>query len=122
MPDAPAPPPAASVPPPVLPVPAAAHRPLRLALVMSTEVGMRTQYLNWRAALDVDGPALRVDPVWTPITWWQSDGRLEQLPLLPHAAKTRLRCFLEMQAGLSQAPFDALLAAMPELFRWRAGA
>ena len=58
-------------------------RPLRVGFVMSTEVGLRTQYLNWRECLS---PDMGVDPTWAVIEWRQEGGLLERLPLLPVGA------------------------------------
>ena len=82
---------------------------LRIGFVMSTEVGWRTQYLNWRACLK---PEMGVDPVWIPIQWWKEGGLLERIPGLPSGIKARIRSRLEFQEGLKNAPFDALFVTV----------
>lgn len=86
---------------------------LRVGFVMSTEVGLRTQYLNWRHGLSRH-PTIR--PEWIVINWWKDGGRLERSPLIPRAIKTRLRAYLELHVGLSNGPFDALFVAAPDVF------
>ena len=88
-------------------------RPLRVGFVMSTEVGMRTQYLNWRDCL---GPELGVDPTWAVIEWRQEGGLVERLPLLPAGAKSRIRAQLELRHGLGHAELDLLFVAIPAVF------
>jgi glycosyltransferase involved in cell wall biosynthesis len=83
----------------------AAKKNLRLGFVMSTEVGWKTQYLNWRDGLT---PALGVDPEWIVINWWDQSGLLENLPLMPPGMKARIRSHIELRAGLTKGPFDAL--------------
>ena len=92
-------------------------RRLRIGYVMSTEVGMKTFYLNWRGGLT---PEMRVDPEWIIINWWKPDGLLEQLPLVPGGVKSRLRAMQELHAGLRQGPFDALFVQVASLLlgRW----
>ena len=77
--------------------------PLRVGFVMSTEVGLRTQYLNWRTCLP---PEAGIDPTWAVIEWWHERGRLERLPGVPHLVKARLRSRLELRAGLGDRPLD----------------
>jgi len=81
-----------------------AARPLRVGFLMSTEVGLKTQYLNWQQGLT---PDLGIEPEWIVIHWWKEDGLLERLPL-PHGLIARLRARLELRAGLARGPFDAL--------------
>ena len=94
-------------------------RPLRVGFVMSTEVGLRTQYLNWRTCL---GPEMGVDPTWAVIEWYSQNGRLERLPFLPGAVKSRIRAQLELRKGLGQHELDILFVAVPSVFygqdRW----
>lgn len=94
---------------PVVPVP----RRLRVGFVMSTEVGMRTQYLNWRECLP---PEANVDPTWAVIEWWHPQRTLERLPLLPRPLKTRLRAQLELREGLGGRDLDMLFVANPAVF------
>lgn len=86
---------------------------LRVGFVMSTEVGLRTQYLNWRECLP---PEANIDPTWAVIDWWQDGGIVERLPLLPRAVKSRLRAQLELRAGLGDQVLDMLFVAIPAVF------
>jgi glycosyltransferase involved in cell wall biosynthesis len=88
-------------------------RPLRVGFVMSTEVGLRTQYLNWRECLS---PDMGVDPTWAVIEWRQEGGLLERLPFLPVGAKSRIRAQLELRRGLGQTELDVLFVAIPAVF------
>ena len=87
--------------------------PLRVGFVMSTEVGLRTQYLNWRTCLP---PEAGIVPTWAVIEWWHDTGRLERLPGVPHLIKARLRSRLELRAGLGDRPLDALFVAAMAVF------
>jgi glycosyltransferase involved in cell wall biosynthesis len=78
---------------------------LRVGFVMPTEVGWKTQYLNWRNGLSDD---LGIDPEWIVITWWKEGGLIERLPFLPAGVKARTRAQIEMRYGLAAGPFDAL--------------
>ncbi len=88
---------------------AAPPRKMRLALLMSTEVGLRTQYLNWREHFpDLDD----VEPVWIVMDFWQDNGWVERLPLLPGGIRARMRGQLEVAAALRQGPFDGIFIAV----------
>ena len=93
---------------------AAMRKTPHVGLVFSTEVGMRTQYLNWRKTIDEGNPLLK--PTWVVIDWWQEKGWIENLPLVPHGIKAALRCRAELARGLAQGPFDALFLAQFSLF------
>lgn len=80
-------------------------RSLRFAFIMSTEVGLRTHYLNWREYFPTD---MGIEPCWIVIDFWKSDGAVERLPL-PQAFKARLRAQMELRDGLKKGPFDATL-------------
>lgn len=81
------------------------HKPLKIGFIMFTEVGLKTQYLNWRNALTKD---TGISPVWIAISWWEEGGAIERLPLLPNGVKARLRGQAQLRQGLENAPFDAL--------------
>jgi glycosyltransferase involved in cell wall biosynthesis len=81
------------------------RRRLRVGFIMSTEVGLKTQLLNWQRGLTED---LGVDPEWVVITWWQDGGFIERLKVVPAAVRTRLRALLQLRRGLNAGPFDAL--------------
>ncbi|MCC6728087.1 MAG: glycosyltransferase family 4 protein [Chthonomonadales bacterium] len=90
---------------------AVAH--LRVAFIMCTEVGLRTQYLNWRAGLTRDHD---IDPVWIEVDWWRPEGLLERIPVVPRAVKARLRAQLEIRDGMTAGPFDAVFVAGHTLY------
>jgi glycosyltransferase involved in cell wall biosynthesis len=80
----------------------------RVGFIMRTEVGLKTQYLNWRAFL---APEYGIDPEWITIDWWREGGLVERLPLVPGEVKVRLRAWSDLRAGLARGPFDALFLA-----------
>jgi glycosyltransferase involved in cell wall biosynthesis len=82
-----------------------------IGFIFSTEVGLKTQYQNWRAALTRLAPAL--SPDWIVIDWYKPDGLLERLPLLPPGIKARIRSQLQLEEGLKRGPFDGLLIGAP---------
>ncbi|MDR3709360.1 MAG: glycosyltransferase family 4 protein [Capsulimonadaceae bacterium] len=92
------------------------NRPLRFAIIMSTEVGLRTHYLNWRSHFPTD---LGIEPHWIVVDYWKEGGRLERLPL-PTGVKSRLRAQIEIDEGLSQGPFDATLIGVHSALASRA--
>jgi glycosyltransferase involved in cell wall biosynthesis len=108
---------------PDMPANARSGSPSHIGFVMSTEVGLRTQYLNWRAALERGD--LSVTPEWIVIDWWHENGLLERLPGMPHGAKSLLRSRVELRKGLAQArangPLDALFVATAPVFQGQAG-
>ncbi|WP_125206196.1 glycosyltransferase family 4 protein [Capsulimonas corticalis] len=81
---------------------------------MSTEVGLKTQYQNWRDGLT---PDLGVDPEWITINWWKPGGTVERLPGVPHKVKSMVRSSLELREGITRGPFDALFVACGIVFR-----
>jgi glycosyltransferase involved in cell wall biosynthesis len=80
----------------------------RLALIMSTEVGLRTQYLNWREHFPDD---LGIEPVWIVMDFWKDGGMVERLPL-PRTIRGRIRGQLEVADALRQGPFDGIFVAV----------
>ena len=80
----------------------------RLALFMSTEVGLRTQYLNWREHFPTDGD---VEPVWFVIDFHKDGGMIERLPL-PAGIRGRIRGQFEVAEALRQGPFDGIFIAV----------
>jgi glycosyltransferase involved in cell wall biosynthesis len=94
-------------------------RRLRIGIVLSTEVGLRTFYLNWRECLPDEAG---VDPTWVVIDWWQEGGLIERLPLVPRWIKSRIRGQLELRDGLRDREFDLLFAGPSVVFygnEWR---
>lgn len=80
-------------------------RVLKMGFIMFTEVGLKTQYLNWRNSLK---PETGIEPIWIPISWWQEGGWIERVPGLPKGIKARLRGQAQLREGLAESPFDAL--------------
>jgi glycosyltransferase involved in cell wall biosynthesis len=80
---------------------------------MSTEVGLRTQYLNWKACLT---PDLGVLPEWIVIDWWKEGGLIERTPFLSPNMKASVRAEIQLREGLKRGPFDALFVAQERLF------
>ncbi len=80
---------------------------LHIGFVMSTELGLRTQYLNWRQGL-VD-PQISAD--WIVIDWWEPYGLFKPLGRKINSAITRTIANRHLQAGLKHGPFDALFLA-----------
>lgn len=78
---------------------------LRVGFVLSTEVGLKTQYLNLRRGLTND---LGVAPEWIVVDWWRPDGLIERMPGVPAGVKARLRAQQQLRCGLDRGPFDAL--------------
>jgi len=85
--------------------------PPKMGLIFSTEVGLKTQYQNWRSSLDAQ--ALSRRPEWIVIDWYQENGWIERLPFLPAELKVRLRSQQQLLNGLRKGPFDYLLIAAP---------
>jgi glycosyltransferase involved in cell wall biosynthesis len=83
----------------------------RIGFVFSTEVGLKTQYLNWRETFARLAPPL--SPEWIVIDWYQKDGLLERVPLLPSGVKARLRSQLTLHQGFQGRHFDGLLIGAP---------
>src|SRR5689334_12619595 len=86
---------------------------MRIGFIMSTEVGLRTQYLNWRSGLT---PDLGIDPEWVVIDWWNPNGVLERMPGFSIEVKARARAEMQLRAGLRRGPFDALFVAQERMF------
>ena len=81
----------------------------KIGFIFSTEVGLKTQYQNWR-----DNVArLPLNSEWIVIDWYQEGGWIERLPLLPQGLKARLRCQQQLQQGLRKGPFDYLFIGSP---------
>src|ERR1700722_6176235 len=80
----------------------------RLALLMSTEVGLRTQYLTWSQSFPTD---LDIEPVFIVMDFWKDGGFVERLPL-PGGVRGRIRGQLEVAQALKQGPFDGIFIAV----------
>jgi glycosyltransferase involved in cell wall biosynthesis len=85
----------------------------RIGFIMSTELGLRTHYLNWRNGLT---PDLGVRPEWIVVDWWKHYGLVECLPLVPDTIKARLRAEIQLRTGLRNGPFDALFVGQERMF------
>jgi len=82
---------------------------MKFAFIMSEEVGLRTQYLNWKNNFPSD---LGIEPHWIVISFHKPGGWIESLPGLPSFVKTRLRAAMEVREGLRTGPFDATFVAV----------
>src|SRR5262249_22295400 len=76
-------------------------------------VGLKSQYLNWRACLTSD---LAIEPEWITIDWWKDGGFIEKLPMLPAGLKARIRSRIQLREGLAKGPLDALFIAGHTIF------
>src|SRR5579862_2767430 len=90
---------------------------LNIGFIMSTEVGLETQYLNWRHNLPED---LGIRPEWIVVEWWREHGMLERLPV-PHGPTARLRAYSSLRRGLARGPFDALFVAQERILHRASG-
>jgi glycosyltransferase involved in cell wall biosynthesis len=81
--------------------------PLHIGFVMSTELGLKTQYLNWRHGLKEPG----VDPQWIVIDWWQPYGLFLPFGRAVHSLIARFYAQRDIRQGLACGPFDALFLA-----------
>jgi len=82
-------------------------KPFRLALVMDTGLGWRTNYQNWREHFPKD---INVEPTWIVLSddapvW------IDRVPGIPGRAKAFLRHALILREGLQRGPFDATFIA-----------
>ncbi|HEY3329964.1 MAG TPA: glycosyltransferase family 4 protein [Capsulimonadaceae bacterium] len=82
---------------------------------MSTEVGLRTQYLNWREHFPDD---LDIEPVWIVIDFWREGGIIERLPI-PKNIRGRIRGYFETSAALNDGPYDATFIAVHSVLAGR---
>jgi glycosyltransferase involved in cell wall biosynthesis len=82
---------------------------MKFAFIMSEEVGLRTQYLNWKNNFPAD---LGIDVHWIVLSFYKNGGWIERLPGLPKFIKTRLRAAIEVREGLKEGPFDATFVAV----------
>ncbi len=74
---------------------------------MSTELGLKTQYLNWRRGLTEHD----IDPEWIVINWWQPYGLFRPLGPKVHSLIARIGAQRDINSGLARGPFDALFLA-----------
>lgn len=79
---------------------------LRLGVVMGTEIGLLTQYLNLKHALSADDS---VEARMTPVFWWKERGAIERLPMIANGTKAHLRARFELAKGMLWGARDALL-------------
>jgi glycosyltransferase involved in cell wall biosynthesis len=84
-----------------------AGRQLHIGFVMSTELGLKTQYLNWRQGLAEQD----LTPDWIVINWWQPHGLFLPLGRKIHSVIARFWAQREIRRGLERGPFDALFMA-----------
>jgi glycosyltransferase involved in cell wall biosynthesis len=82
--------------------------PYRVGFVMTTEVGLKTFYLNWREAISQD---YGIAPEWIVINWSRENGLIERLPV-PCALKAILRARIELRDGFAKGPLDAIFTPL----------
>ncbi len=78
----------------------------RLAFVMELQAGMKTQYLNWRGAVE---QMPDIAPTWIPISYYEPGGWVERMRFLPGSVRGPWRSYLQVGRGLGKAKFDAVL-------------
>src|SRR5215472_5397260 len=78
----------------------------RFAFVMDQQAGMKTLYLNWRRVVERQP---EIEATWVPITYYQQGGWIEKMRFMPHGARAVWRSRLQVEQGLGQTPFDAVL-------------
>ena len=83
----------------------------RIGFIFSTEVGLKTQYQNWRDAMARLTPAFT--PEWIVIDWYQAGGFLERMPWFPGGLTARIRSQKQLAEGLHHQHFDGLLIGAP---------
>lgn len=79
----------------------------KVGFIFSTEVGLGTQYQNWRHGV----AEIPLSSEWIVIDWNKGAGWIESIPLLPHGLKIQLRCQSQIQEGLKKGPFKYLFIA-----------
>jgi glycosyltransferase involved in cell wall biosynthesis len=86
---------------------------LSIGFIMSTEVGLRTQFINWKSGLT---PDLGINPEWIVIDWARNHSIVGRIPLLPIELKARTLAEMQLRTGLRKGPFDALFVAQERMF------
>jgi glycosyltransferase involved in cell wall biosynthesis len=81
---------------------------LKVAIIMSDEVGLKTQLMNWQSCFPSD---MGIEPTWIIVNFWEKDGFLEKLPL-PKSIISLLRGRIQVARGLKQERFDATISAV----------
>ena len=79
---------------------------MRFAFVMEMQAGMRTQYLNWRSVVEQEPD---ITPTWVPISYYEEGGTIERLKFLPGGVRSVLRSYQQVDKGLGQEKYDAVL-------------
>ena len=85
----------------------------RIGFIFSTEVGLKTQYQNWREAMSRLAP--RLDPEWIVIDWYRPHGFLERIPFLPGGLVARFRSQQQLLQGFHKQRYDGLLIGAPAI-------
>jgi glycosyltransferase involved in cell wall biosynthesis len=90
----------------------------RIGFIFSTEVGLKTQYQNWRDTVSRLTPNL--DPEWIVIDWYRAHGFLERIPFLPGGLVARIRSQQQLLQGFHKQRYDGLLIGAPAVAYSRA--
>jgi glycosyltransferase involved in cell wall biosynthesis len=90
----------------------------RFGFVMQQVLGHITAYQHFRRYVDGDP---EVAAAWAEVTYYDPDGWIERLPLVPAGPKGVLRAALQVRAGLAAGPFDAVLFNSQALCLWVRG-
>ena len=78
----------------------------KFGFVMEQQVGMKTYYLNWRRGVEsLQG----VDATWVPIEYYKQGGLIEKLKFIPGSIRAAMRCSREVDEGLGNSQYDAVL-------------
>jgi glycosyltransferase involved in cell wall biosynthesis len=80
----------------------------KYAVIMSGELGLRTQLENWRTCFPDD---MGIEPHFIEVTFWEDGGFLESLPA-PKSLISMLRGRIQISRGLKKGPFDATIVAV----------
>lgn len=95
--------------------PAASYR---FGFIMQQVLGHITAYQHFRHSVEQD---VSVAPVWTEVTYYEPDGLIERLPLLPSTLKGVARAAAQVRGGLAKGRYDATLFTSQALCLWVRG-
>lgn len=80
----------------------------RFGFILQRVLGWATVAHNFRTYVEQDSTII---PSWTDVTYYQPDGWIERLPLVPERAKGTVRGALQIRAGFRRPPRPAIPAA-----------
>lgn len=95
--------------------PAASYR---FGFIMQQVLGHITAYQHFRRSVEQDAS---VAPVWTEVTYYEPNGWIERLPLLPATLKGVARAAVQVRRGLARGRYDATLFTSQALCLWVRG-